>query len=87
MAKVWTSDLTDCFNSTLVNQGMNTRKVDSEKIMNEFDRLIKGLKYNHYKENRKRRPDILPAEWVKYYGEEDVKIFEKAYLTEIERPL
>ncbi len=43
------------------------------------------MKYNHYRENHKKRPDILPAEWVKYYGEEDVKIFERAYLIETEK--
>ena len=56
---------------------MNTRKIariDTDKLMAEFDKLIKQMKYAHYKENRHK---WSREELIKQYTKEDVELFEK----------
>jgi hypothetical protein len=62
---------------------MNTRlreRIDTDKLMAQFDKLIKELKYAHYKENRHKHSR---EQLIKLYSK-DVELFERAMRVENE---
>jgi hypothetical protein len=61
---------------------MNTRlreRIDNDKLMAQFDKLIKELKYAHYKENKDKHSR---EQLIKLYSKEDVELFERAIRVE-----
>jgi hypothetical protein len=61
---------------------MNTRsteRIDTDKVMAYFDKLVKEMKYAHYKENRDKHSK---EQLIKLYSKEDVELFERAIRVE-----